>query len=184
MTQPTRRLATAVGLLLLGAAPAMQAQQQSPPGGLPAKPPANVAPGGTHVQREKSPPAARHVEVPEADQPKVWHERRARNWEAEHRDWKARGGYHGYRIPDERFDSRFGRNHHFRVYGHPLVLMGRYPRFQYGDYWFTLMDPVPESWNDDWYRTDDVYIVWDDDAYYLRNVSHPDQRIALTVHPM
>jgi hypothetical protein len=34
---------------------------------------------------------------------RAWQERRARSWESEHRTWQQRGGYNGYRIPDDRF---------------------------------------------------------------------------------
>jgi hypothetical protein len=35
-----------------------------------------------------------------------------------------------------------------------------YPRFLYGGFWFSLVDPWPEYWAEDWYETDDVYIAY------------------------
>src|SRR5689334_10204990 len=32
-----------------------------------------------------------------------WTKHRASHWEAEHRTWEQRGGYNGYRVPDDRF---------------------------------------------------------------------------------
>ncbi len=49
-----------------------------------------------------------------------------------HRTWQQRGGYNGYRIPDDRFRGSFGSGHAFRIHSYPLVLFGGYPSFQYG----------------------------------------------------
>ena len=38
---------------------------------------------------------------------------RASSWNNEHRTWQQRGGYNGYRVPDDRFRIYFGNNHHF-----------------------------------------------------------------------
>jgi hypothetical protein len=92
---------------------------------------------------------------------------RAKSWETEHRSWRQRGGYNGYRVPDERFRLYFGGNHFFRISRLPMVYVGGYPRFQYDGYWVTFVDPWPESWSPDWYDTDDVYIDYTDDGYYL-----------------
>src|SRR5690242_15429588 len=35
----------------------------------------------------------------------IWERDRAHNWQHEHHTWRERGGYHGYRIPDERFHA-------------------------------------------------------------------------------
>ena len=32
------------------------------------------------------------------------------------------------------------------------------PYFDYDDYRFTLLDPYPEYWGDDWYYEDDLYV--------------------------
>ncbi len=112
----------------------------------------------------------------------VWQERRAHNWQAEHRTWQQRGGYNGYRIPQDRYRVRFGPSHWFRIYRYPVEMYGGYPRFQYGGFWFGFMDPWPEYWSDNWYETDDVYIVYSDDGYYLYNRRHPRDRIAISVY--
>ena len=116
------------------------------------------------------------------DQRGVWRQYRAQSWQSEHRTWQQRGGYRGYRIPDYRFRGYFGRDHGFRLFGLPLVILSGNPRFQRGDVWFSLLDPWPEYWPDNWYETDDVYIEYSEDGYYLYNRDRPDVRLAVTVY--
>ncbi len=106
---------------------------------------------------------------------------RANSWQNEHQSWSQRGGYNGYRIPDNRFRLYFGRDHFFRISGLPLVFVGGMPRFQYDGYWVTLMDPWPETWGPNWYETDDVYLDYTGDGYYLYDRNYPDVPIAVTV---
>jgi hypothetical protein len=106
---------------------------------------------------------------------------RARAWHDEHRTWGQRGGYNGYRIPDDRFRLYFGHDHFFRVGQLPLVFVGGYPRFQYDGYWVTFVDPWPENWAPTWYDTDDVYIDYTDDGYYVYDRSYPGEGIAVTI---
>jgi flagellar biosynthesis GTPase FlhF len=103
---------------------------------------------------------------------------RVQNWAGQHRTWAQRGGYGGYYIPQARFDLSFGSGHWFRM-GSPTIYMG-YPRFSYGGFSFMLLDPWPESWAENWYSTDDVYIAYDD-GYYLYNRRYPGVGLALTV---
>jgi hypothetical protein len=84
----------------------------------------------------------------------------------------ARGGG---RIPDERFHSNFGHDHHFRI-GNP-VMVGGYSRFQYGGYWFGFVQPWPVGW----YYTDDVYIDYVDGGYYMYNPYYPGARFSISV---
>lgn len=112
----------------------------------------------------------------------IWQQHRARSWEAEHRTWQQRGGYNGYRIPENRYRGYFGPNHWFRLYNYPVEVYGGYPRFQYRGFWFGLIDPWPEYWSDNWYERDDVYIVYFEDGYYLYNRRHPRDRIAITIY--
>jgi hypothetical protein len=117
-----------------------------------------------------------------AEQQAAWQGHRAQNWQSEHRDWQQRGGYHGYRIPDDRYRGHFGRDHWFRIYSYPVVVVGGFPRFQYDGFWFSIIDPWPESWSDDWYDNDDVYIDYSDGGYYLYNRRYPGDRIAVEVY--
>ena len=111
----------------------------------------------------------------------AWQQHRANNWQAEHRTWQQRGGYNGYRIPDARFRGYFGENHGFRLQGLPFLVVGGYPRFQYGGYWQTVVDPYPANWGDNWYDNDDVYIVYTDGGYYLYNRSYPGVGLAISI---
>jgi hypothetical protein len=120
--------------------------------------------------------------VQESDRRGMWFKYRARSWQSEHREWQQRGGYNGYRIPDDRFRRSFGQDHRFRLRSLPVVLTGGYPRFQYGGFWFSVVDPWPEYWSDNWYDNDDVYIDYSGDGYYLYNRQHPRDRIAVNVY--
>ena len=72
-------------------------------------------------------------------------------------------------------------DHFFRISGLPLVFVGGYPRFQYDGYWVTFMDPWPELWPPTWYETDDVYLDYTDDGYYLYDRTRPGLGIAVTI---
>jgi len=111
----------------------------------------------------------------------IWARQRAHDWKHEHRGWHERGGYRGYRIPEARFHERFGRGHWFRVHDVPLVVVEGAPRFQFGGFWFSVVDPCPETWSPGWYRTDEVYIDYVHDGYYMYNRRHPGVAIAVNV---
>ncbi len=106
---------------------------------------------------------------------------RSQHWESDHRTWQQRGGYRGYRIPDDRFRGHFGPEHGFRVHGLPFLVVGGYPRFQYGGYWVSAVDPWPEYWGDNWYDNDDVYVTYVDNGYYLYNRRYPNAGIAISI---
>jgi hypothetical protein len=111
----------------------------------------------------------------------IWQRQRAHDWQHEHRSWHERGGYHGYRIPEDRFRAHFGRGHWFRVHDVPVVVVEGSPRFQFGGFWFGVVDPCPETWSPVWYRTDDVYVDYVNDGYYMYNRQHPGIAIAVNV---
>jgi len=95
--------------------------------------------------------------------------------QGEHRD---RAAGRGTRIPEDKFRTSFGRQHTF-VINRPVVVEGE-PRFQYSGYWFEMMDP----WPSDWMYTDDVYVEYVDDGYYLFDMLHPGMRVAVFVAGM
>lgn len=111
----------------------------------------------------------------------AWEHHRAQHWEREHHSWHERGGYRGYRIPPERFHAHFGRAHWFRVHRAPILVVGGFPRFQYGGFWFSVVDPCPEYWSRTWYETDDVYIDYVNDGYYMYNRRHPGVAVAINI---
>lgn len=106
---------------------------------------------------------------------------RASSWNTQHRTWQQRGGYNGYRVPDDRFSLYFGNSHFFRISRFPMVFVGGYPRFQYDGYWVTFVDPWPEMWAPTWYETDDVYLDYTNDGYYLYDRAYPGIGIAVTI---
>jgi hypothetical protein len=114
-------------------------------------------------------------------QQSAWQQHRSQNWQSDHRTWQQRGGYHGYRIPDDRYRGYFGPDHGFRIGGLPFLVVGGYPRFQYDGYWISTVDPWPEYWGNDWYDTDDVYVNYVDNGYYLYNRSYPGPGIAINI---
>ncbi|MBL0313361.1 MAG: hypothetical protein IPP78_11760 [Holophagaceae bacterium] len=128
-----------------------------------------------------APPPLQAQPVRQVEHQAVWPERRAQNWQSEHRDWRQRGGYNGYRIPTARYRGHFGPGHSFRIHSFPVFLSGGFPRFEYGGFWFSILDPWPEYWSDNWYENDEVYIQYSGDGYYLYNRRHLRDRIAITV---
>jgi hypothetical protein len=147
-----------------------------------------------HAQQEQRPERSRQEHAQERrgnEQPhrtpeqrrfqhSAWDGHRSQHWDTEHRGWQQRGGYHGYRIPDERFRGYFGSDHGFRISGLPFLVVGGYPRFRYDGYWLSLVDPWPEYWGNDWYDNDDVYVAYDN-GYYLFNRRYPGTGIAISI---
>jgi hypothetical protein len=141
-----------------------------------------------HAQQdEKKAQQQRGTEQPQRTQEQqhvqqtAWQQHSSQHWDSDHRTWQQRGGYHGYRIPDDRFRGYFGPEHGFRIYGLPFLVVGGYPRFQYGGYWVSTVDPWPQYWAADWYDTDDVYVVYVDNGYYLYNRRYPNVGIAISI---
>ena len=136
---------------------------------------------GQQKQQQANRPPQQEQHGQRGEQETAWQEHRAHDWKSEHRDWQQRGGYNGYRIPDDRYRDYFGPSHAFRIYSYPVMVVGGYPRFQYGGFWLSVVDPWPEYWSDDWYDNDDVYIDYYGGGYYLYNRRYPQDRIAVMV---
>jgi flagellar motor protein MotB len=83
-------------------------------------------------------------------------------------------GNGGGRIPTDRFQANFGREHRFRV---SQADYSRDRHFQYGGYSFGFVDPWPSNW----LYTQDVFVVEIDGVYYLCNASYPGVNLALNV---
>jgi len=106
----------------------------------------------------------------------AWQGHQSQNWQSDHRRWEQRGGYSGYRIPDNRYNGYFGPDHGFVIFSQPYMVVGGFPRFQYGGYWFSLVDPWPGYWSNNWHETDDVYVVYANNGYYMYNLEIPWHR--------
>ncbi len=156
---------------------------QQPPRGQPEQQRPQPARGQQEQPRQQQakPFSPREQRGHAVEQRGIWQERRARNWRSEHRNWEQRGGYTGYRIPENRYRGHFGPSRLFRLRSYPLIVFGGYPRFQFDGFWFSVLDPWPEYWSDNWYDSDDVYIDYAGDGYYLYNRRHPLDRIAISV---
>jgi len=89
---------------------------------------------------------------------------------------QGRGQHRGQRIPDDRFRSSFGREHHFHVERARIINQAQ-PEFVYSGYTFELADPWPAEWSYD----DDCYIDYVDGDYYLYDAYHPGIRILVFV---
>jgi hypothetical protein len=83
-------------------------------------------------------------------------------------------GSHG-RIPDDRFRASFGRDHRFHV--NRSDFEGGSRRFQYGGFWFNVLDPWPVGW----LYTDDVYVDYINGGYFLCNPLHPGVYISISI---
>jgi hypothetical protein len=125
--------------------------------------------------QQQSPSQVRQQQV-------AWQGERAHSWQSEHRTWQQRGGYNGYRVPDDRFRGYYGQDHGFRIYTLPVMYVDGHRRFRYGGYWFGLVDPWPEYWSNNWYDSDDVYVDYYGDGYYLYNRRYPSDRIAISFY--
>lgn len=124
---------------------------------------------------------SRHTEDQRRIQHSAWQRHRSQHWESDHRNWRQRGGYRGYRIPEERFRGYFGPEHGFRIHGLPFLVVRGYPRFQYHGYWVSAVDPWPEYWGERRYDNDDVYVTYVDDGYYLYNRRYPNAGVAISI---
>jgi len=78
---------------------------------------------------------------------------------------------HG-RIPDDKFQANFGREHTFRVSEGDY----RNHRFQYGGYSFGFVG----VWPSNWLYTQDVFVVDIGGVYYLCNPVYPGVNLALS----
>ncbi|HLJ13457.1 MAG TPA: hypothetical protein VKV15_03100 [Bryobacteraceae bacterium] len=79
------------------------------------------------------------------------------------------------RIPEEHFQSHFGRSHEFRL-DHGQLEAG-HREFRYNGVVFGMAQPWPAAWT----YTDVVYVDQIGGAYYLCNRMHPGVRVALNL---
>jgi len=105
------------------------------------------------------------------------HETSNRDSRSERGTTQAQGNEHrsGGRIPQEQFQSHFGRQHTF-VVGHPTIVGGQ-PQFQYGGYSFNIIG----AWPGDWSYSDEYYVDYINDDYVLFDLAHPGVSVAIVV---
>lgn len=81
---------------------------------------------------------------------------------------------HG-RILDARFRASFGSGHTFHV--NRSEFAGGSRRFQYGGYWFALVNPWPAAW----LYTDSVYVDYMNGGYFLCDPVHPGVYLSINI---
>jgi hypothetical protein len=134
-----------------------------------------------HADQQGIQQQAHHTQEQQNVQQAAWQGHRSENWQSDHRTWQQRGGYNGYRIPANHYNGHFGSSHEFVIFSQPYTVIGGFPRFQYGGYWFSLVDPWPDSWASNWYETDDIYVSYADNGYYMYDRRYPGVGIAVSV---
>ncbi len=187
-------VSTAVLFLLLGTPGAVYAQQEQQDEAKPrqqeepkptqeAKPtkPKNAKPAQQEASkpedRKGGNPPQKELEKRAQDETKKTQEEQAKPSQHQQRPLKGQSAAEngGGRIPEEHFRAHFGREHTF-VINRPVIVESR-PRFQYSGYWFEIVEP----WPVDWAYTDDCYIDYIDDTYYLFDPLHPGVRLVVVV---
>ena len=107
--------------------------------------------------------------VPRPVQPQAQPQNHQQN---SHQEYAEKSHGKGERIPPQKFQTDFGRDHHFRV---KHLEQGR--RFEYSGYSFELVEAWPAGWS----YEDECYIEQDADGYYLVDVIHPEVRVLVIV---
>ena len=67
----------------------------------------------------------------------------------------------------------FGTGHFFHIGSLPPCSLSRLSALSTTATGWTLMDPWPEDWPPLWYESDNVYIDWGGDGYYLYDTNYP-----------
>jgi hypothetical protein len=129
-------------------------------------------------QEEKSaqqPEKNNRQEEKSAQQPEKNNQQEQRNTQQQTRSNQPerRNAQQGGRIPAERYQANFGREHTFRVSQGDF----RSGRFQYGGYSFGFGG----AWPSNWLYTQDVYVIEIDGMYYLCNPMYPGVNLAINV---
>ena len=135
-------------------------------------------------QEEEKPPKAEKQESakPPREESKPAHEQHgqeAAEGRAAQSGQHARPSGKSAHIPDQKFKASFGRQHTFRVnrvINQTTIVAGQ-TQFVTGGFTFIILDP----WPAEWLFTDDVFIDFVDDEYFLIDVLHPGIRVALFV---
>jgi hypothetical protein len=145
-------------------APAQHAQQQAKPAPAQhAQQQARPAQAQQHAQQKARPAQAQqHAQQPSRAKP------------AQSADRVQTEPGHG-RIPDDRFRASFGRGHTFHVSRADFT--GGSRRFQYGGFWFAMVNPWPVAW----LYTDAVYVDYMNGGYFLCDPVHPGVYVSITV---
>jgi len=78
-------------------------------------------------------------------------------------------------IPEAKFRSSFGSGHTFHV--NRSQFANGSGRFQYGGFWFNVLNPWPAGW----LYTDSVYVDYLNGGYFLCDPVHPGVYISISI---
>jgi hypothetical protein len=78
-------------------------------------------------------------------------------------------------IPEAKFHSSFGRAHTFHV--NRSQFANGSGRFQYGGFWFNVLNPWPAGW----LYTDSVYVDYLNGGYFLCDPVHPGVYVSISI---
>jgi hypothetical protein len=144
---------------------------------LEAKPSQGAKPTQDDRQQQEKPPKSEKQEVPKPSkgQPKAGQEE---NGQHAQKGQVSKNGKSAH-IPDAQFKASFGHQHTFTVNRviTQTTVVPRQTQFVSAGYTFVFLDPWPTAW----LLTDDCYIDYVDDEYFLFDVLHPGIRVALFV---
>ena len=125
--------------------------------------------------KEEKPEKSEKQETPKTqEQPKPSHEEHGKTM-----NQGARPAGKSAHIPDSTFKAKFGRQHTFKenqVIKNTTVVVNQ-TQFVSGGFTFVFLDPWPAGW----LFTDDCFIDFFDDQYFLIDAFHPGVRVALFV---
>ena len=154
--------------------------QQEPrqlPDAVPPEKPPEAKPSQEHRQQQEKPPKSEKQEVPKPskEQPKAGQEENGQHPQKGQVSKNGKGAH----IPDAQFKASFGHQHTFTVNRviTQTTVVPRQTQFVSAGYTFVFLDPWPTAW----LLTDDCYIDYVDDEYFLFDVLHPGIRVALFV---
>jgi len=168
-------------LITWGYAQQQEPQQQQEPkqeepkhsrDAVPPEKPRETKPSQDQPQEEKPP---KQAPKPSQGQPKAGHEQ---NGQHPQKGEVSKNGKSAH-IPEGQFKADFGNQHTFtvkRIITQTTVVPNQ-TQFVFAGYTFVFLDPWPTAW----LLTDDCYIDYVDDEYFLFDVFHPGIRVALFV---
>jgi len=182
MKRISTALASALFLCLVVPMYAQQEEPKHPPEAAPRQERPETAP--TQEERKDQEPQAKpekqekQKEEPPAEskeQPKANKEGHGQSAQKGQAKVSGKGGH----IPDAKFKADFGRQHTFamnRVITTTRIVPQQ-TQFVYSGFSFVFLDPWPTYWA----FTDDCYIEYVDDQYFLFDELHPGIQVALLV---
>jgi hypothetical protein len=124
-----------------------------------------------HAQKQVKPTEQQHAQQAKPEQQQ--HAQQHAVSQQSHASNQNHANYAHGRISDAHYASNFGDGHRFHVSEGDY----RNRRFAYGGYSFGFVDPWPIGWG----YSDDVYVVYVDDGYYMYDPIHPGVRISLSI---